>query len=334
MKNAIINHKKLSCSICFFITFALVLFMFSHAVYHRSVVATIVEMVMVAIDREKIYAEGPDYDLNLQSKMMRGMGFCEKPEGVDMDIPYYDTFEHGMQVFHFNEDTLTDTVIIYYHGGAYINEPIKYHWNIINQISQGTQCPVIMPIYPKVPNATCEDAYEAVMNFYLDVVANNDIKNVVFIGDSSGGAMALVMAQLIRDEHPEVLQPIELMLLSPWMDVSMENEDIEEIDRIDPMLDAYGLKDLGERWAGDRDVHDPMVSPIYGSFEDLGHISIFIGTRDILYPDDLKFSQMLTEQGIDHLYVQEEGLNHPYALFPIPEAKEAKTLMIEMILGI
>ena len=61
-----------------------------------------------------------------------------------------------------------------------------------------------------------------------------------------------------------------------------------------------------------------MVSPIYGSFENLGRITLFTGTRDMLYPDIEKLDKILTEQGIEHTYIVEEGLDHPYPLFPTP----------------
>lgn len=333
MKKFIKKHKIISGILIYLIVVVLALFVVSHAVYHRSFVATVIEIYMVIIDREKIYSEGPAFDENMQERAVSNLEPYLKPDSVKMDVSYYDTYEHNMQVYHFNEEAESDTMIIYYPGGGYLNNPLKYHWKIINKLCQETNMPVLMPVYPKVPNFTCEESYETVMKFYLDVVANEDIKKVVFIGDSSGGGMSLVMAQLLRDEHPEVLQPAELILLSPWVDASSDNEEIKKIDPDDPMLDEYGLVEIGKLWAGDLDVHDPMVSPIYGSFENLGHITMFASTRDILCPDDIKLSEMLTEQGIEHTFVLEEGLNHPYALFPIPEAKAARAVIVDAILG-
>ena len=333
MKNFIKKHKVISGILIYLIVVVLALFVVSHAVYHRSFVATVIEIYMVIIDREKIYAEGPDFDANLELRAVEGLKPYLKPDSVKMDIPYYDTYECGMQVYHFNEEVMTDTMIIYYPGGGFVNDPLKYHWKIINKLSQETNCPVLMPVYPKVPNYTCEESYDTVMKFYLDVVKDENIKKVIFIGDSSGGGMSLVMAQLLRDNYPNVLQPEEIILLSPWIDLSSDNEEIEIVDPDDPMLDSYGLIELGKMWAGDLDVHDPMVSPIYGSFDNLGHITMFASTRDILCPDAVRFSEMLTEQEIDHIFVCEEGLNHPYVLFPIPEAADAREIIVDVILG-
>lgn len=308
-----------------------IIFAVSHLGFHRSVMATLSEAYMIAIDRDSIYEEGEKYEENLNVRAVENLRDYVKPDGVSMDIPYYSVHKYEMQVFYFNEETYTDTLIIYIPGGAYLNEPLKYHWKIINNLSKETDTPVIMPLYLKVPNYTCEQSYEAMMNFYLETIKTEGLERIIFIGDSSGGAMSLVLAQLIRDEHPEVLQPDDLILIAPWMDVSMENEEIKNYEPIDPMLDVYGAKDLGKRWAGDLDVHDPMVSPIYGTFENLGYITLMIGTRDMLYPDIDKFSKMLDEQGIEHTYIVKEGLDHPYPLFPTPEAAESQSLMMTII---
>lgn len=303
----------------------------SHGAYHRSVMASLSEFYMMAVDRDVIYEEGEAYEENMKANAVNNLQDCGKPKGVSMDIEYHDKNEHGMQVFYFNEEAFTDTIIMYIPGGGYTNNPLKYHWKIINTLSKETNTPVLMPIYLKVPNYTCDEAYEKMVEFYLDVASREGVKRIIFIGDSSGGGMSLVLAQMLRDNYPDVLQPDDLILLAPWMDVSMENEEIPEYEPVDPMLDIFGTKEIGKKWAGDKDVHDPMVSPIYGTFENLGRITMFIGTHDMLCPDVLKFSDILNEQSIDHTLVVKKNLDHPYPLFPTPEAREAQDMMIDII---
>lgn len=346
MKKFAKKHRTITAVVVCAIVFVAGFFAVSHGIYNRSFMATVVEVYMTIIDREAQYAVYADTAPGLMAqaravektpkaieKELRDAEPHLKPAGVKMDVPYYYSYEHGMQVYHFNEDAESDTLIVYYPGGGYLNQPLKYHWRIINTLCQDLECSVLMPVYPKTPQYTCEESYDIVMKFYLDCVNTRDIGKLVFMGDSSGGGMSLVMSQLLRDEHPEARQPEEIILLSPWMDVSMDNEEITAVDPHDPMLDSAGVAAVGRMWAGDRDVHDPLASPIYGTFENLGRITIFAGTRDILCPDDVKFSEMLTEQGIDHISVVEEGLNHPYVLFPIPEAKEAQELIVDIING-
>lgn len=319
----------ISCAAVVFLGLQLV----SHLYYHRSLMATFSEWAMLIIDRDSIYSMGEDFVKNLRLKGETNLQDQTIPDGVTMDIPYSYKHEHGMQVYYFNEECLkeNDTVLIYIPGGGYLNPPLKYHWKIINNLSKSTSCTVIMPIYPKVPNFTCEQSYESMLAFYKDVATRDGINRIVIAGDSSGGGMSLVLSQLVKDKHPELLQPEELILIAPWMDVSMDNECIKDYEPVDPMLDVYGAKEIGRLWAGEKDVHDPMVSPIYGTFENLGYITLFIGTRDMLCPDCLEFSKILNENGIEHTLVVKEGLDHPYPLFPTPEAKEAQQMMIDII---
>lgn len=315
------------CFLCVGICFTIV----SWFHYDRSIMASLAELYMIAVDRDDIYEQGPGYVKNLRVRATENLQDYEIPSSVSMDVSVYDKHEHDMQVFYVNEETFTDTIIVYIPGGGYLNNPLKYHWRLINNVTQQTNCPVIVPIYLKVPNYTCEESVAKMLEFYEDLATRDGVEHIIFMGDSSGGGMALVMAQILRDDYPELTQPEDLFLIVPWLDVSMETEGIEEIAEYDPMLGLYGIKDIGRLWAGDKDLHDPMVSPIYGSFENLGRITLFTGTRDMLYPDIEKLDKMLTEQGIEHTYIVEEGLDHPYPLFPTPEAKDAQQLMIDII---
>lgn len=325
------KSKVLLLCLCCLLSAAICFTCISWFYYGRSVMASLAELYMIAVDRDAIYEEGNGYVQNLHVRATENLEEYTIPSGVKMNVSVYSQYEHDMQVFYVNEEAFDDTVIVYIPGGAYLNNPLKYHWSLINNVTIQTDCPVIVPIYPKVPNYTCEESYAVMMNFYKDLAARENVEHIIFMGDSSGGGMALVLAQKIRDLNTDIIQPEELFLIVPWMDVSMETEGIEEIAEYDPMLGLYGLVDIGKLWAGNRDVHDPMVSPIYGTFENLGRITLFTGTRDMLYPDIMKFSNMLNEQGIEHTLIVEEGLDHPYPLFPTPEAQDAQQLMIDII---
>ena len=79
--------------------------------------------------------------------------------------------------------------------------------------------------------------------------------------------------------------PERLVLLSPWIDVTMTNPAIPTLEEGDFILSAYGLAGLGKLWAGEMDVRDSRVSPLYGSMAGLPPTLIFCGTDEILRPD-------------------------------------------------
>ena len=111
----------------------------------------------------------------------------------------------------------------------------------------------------------------------------------------------------------------------------MENEEIPAYQEIDPFLFTGSLPPIAKRWAGDLDLHDWRVSPIFGDLKGIHHVTVFAGTNGILYPDIVKCFQMLDQDPSNELIVAEE-MNHVYPLYPIPEAKPAVDKIIRVVM--
>ena len=144
---------------------------------------------------------------------------------------------------------------------------------------------------------------------------------VVLMGDSAGGGLCLSLAlKLLKHK---ISCPEKIVLISPWVDISMTNPEIKNYEKVDPLLSSYGLKEFGKLWANGLSSKNYLVSPIYGKLNDLKNIYIFVGNREILYPDIRKLFAELQVLGVNvELYVK-NGMNHAYPLYPIPEAKQA-----------
>ena len=73
------------------------------------------------------------------------------------------------------------------------------------------------------------------------------------------------------------------------------------------------------------------MSPVYGSLKNLAPLSLFIGTRDILYPDCRKLREKATAESVRINYREYEGMVHNWMLGPMPEAKQAIEEIVEAI---
>ena len=173
--------------------------------------------------------------------------------------------------------------IFYLHGGAYAASFTPGHWFMIGALVDKLKYTVIAPDYPLVPEHQVEDVFEMIAPAYKNLIDRVGARNVTLMGDSSGGGLTLALAQYCHENNIE--QPARLILLSPWLDISMENPEILEIDKFDPILNIKGLIDAGNAYAGNMDKHHYMVSPLFGSLEGLPPITLFIGNNDILMPD-------------------------------------------------
>ncbi len=119
---------------------------------------------------------------------------------------------------------------------------------------------------------------------------------------------------------------------TPWPDVTMTNPDIiREVDTVDPILGVQGLIDAGELYANGNDRTSPIISPIYGSFENLGHITLFTGMHDVLWPDARKFKAKAEAEGVEIDYHEYKDMVHVWMLLPWPEAKQVLRQIVEML---
>ena len=102
-------------------------------------------------------------------------------------------------------------------------------------------------------------------DFLGTMVAQYGAENVSVLGDSAGGGLALAATrELVQRGEPT---PGHMVLLSPWLDVTLSDPAIALIH--DPVTSPAipALKVAGLIWAGDLSTSDPAVSPLYGSLD-------------------------------------------------------------------
>ncbi|MBR0619248.1 alpha/beta hydrolase [Bacillus sp. RP12] len=240
------------------------------------------------------------------------------------------TFE-GMQVFTLNDQTSQkQKVILYIHGGAWTNQPLNFHWWFMDKMAQSLNAKVVAPIYPKVPHYSCQNTYPKILNLYKDLLKTAGSANqLTIMGDSAGGNISLGLAHLLKKEG--LPQPKDIILLSACVDMSLNNPLMFEYAKKDPILGPEGMEVISKIWTADKNVTDPLISPIYGDFKGLGKITHFIGTHDMLYPDAIKLDEKLTEQGIDIKTFVYPKMLHVFVVMPIPEAQDAQEKIIQVI---
>ncbi len=220
--------------------------------------------------------------------------------------------------------------ILYLHGGAYIQGFGRIHWDFFNTLIKETGCTVIAPDYPLAPESTFKESFEMLTPIYQDLIQNNSAEPLILMGDSSGGGFALALAQKMKAEG--IPLPKRIILLSPWLDITMENPETKAIDPKDPVLEINGLIKAGKAYAGDTDPHHPLLSPIYGDLEGLPKITLFTSTRDILVADARKLIKIAKEKGIDIDYIEAEDMVHDWILLYLPESKQAIQQITALIL--
>lgn len=304
------------------------------------------------IAEEYLWSHGRKALLAQEEGMASVLALCEKINDLPYELPgqkliaaeelsayshaLADDMEkrliYGVETFLVNhrENPASGVTLVYLHGGGYVNQPYYEHLALISRLADETGCRAVFPLYPLAPKYTCQESYRAVTALYRSLLKTTDPGSILLMGDSAGGGMALGLAQQLRDQG--LPQPAELILISPWLDVRCNNPEIGtlQLEEKDPMLTA-NFAMAGRAWAGGLPMDDPQVSPMFGSLRDLPPITLYTGTRELLWPDARRFAQMAREQGADLDYREWPEMNHCFPLYPIPEAVKAQDEMIEMI---
>ncbi|HBN85613.1 MAG TPA: alpha/beta hydrolase, partial [Clostridiales bacterium] len=185
--------------------------------------------------------------------------------------------------------------------------------------------------HPKLPFYTYKDAFPRMMEVYEYLLEKYNPEDIIFMGDSAGGGFVLALAQLVHEKG--MPQPRDIIMLSPWLDITMTNPNMPEYEKVDPTLGIKGLAETGKYWAGDTDPNHYLLSPINGSLEGLGRMTLFAGTRELLCPDARKLKAIADEQGIPLTYYEYQGMGHVFPFHPTPEAREANDIIFNIIMN-
>lgn len=194
------------------------------------------------------------------------------------------------------EQEKTNTVIFYLHGGSYIAETSKEHWSFLADLVEDTKTRVILPDYPLAPKYNYKEVFDMIEPLYEELINTQKAEKIIVMGDSAGGGMALALCEKLGEEGKQ--KPNQLILLSPWLDVKLENEEISEVEKYDKQLHRGALKIAGIAYAGEDGMQSYLVNPILGDPQTLQDISItvFTGTYDILNPDVHKWITIVGEK--------------------------------------
>jgi len=287
-------------------------------------IATLDTLVPYIIQNSKTYLteEGFEYYENYLPTRSSTQEF---PTNVTISSTLSNKTFNNDKAYYFTKDNNYDSLVLYIHGGAYIGEVSHLHVSFCDKLVDKLNAKVCLPLYPLAPQATYDVAYSFMDKVYEDLLSEN--KPIYIMGDSAGGGFTLAFTEYLKENNKTL--PNKLVLISPWLDVTMENEEIKVYEQADISLAPYGAIEAGKMWAGTTDRKNYMISPIYGNLDSLPDILMFVGNHEIIYPDDMKLYNNCTNTNIK--VIIGEGFWHVFPIFDIQESTYCLNEIIEFI---
>ncbi|MFV0465624.1 MAG: alpha/beta hydrolase [Lachnospiraceae bacterium] len=219
-----------------------------------------------------------------------------------------------------------ELVILQLHGGGYIGEMRNIYRNFAVIYSEAADhCSVLTTDYRTAPEHPYPAAFEDAVNSYHWLLRNGYCgSQIVLAGDSAGGGLVLALAQYLRDQDIEM--PKGIIAMSPWTDQTASGESYDTNYEKDPLF-GYSRESLiyNHEYAGDHDLKDPYISPLFGDFTGLPPILFQVGSVEMLLSDSADAAKKAKRQGVKVKLSIYEGMYHVFqmALKLMPESKRA-----------
>lgn len=270
----------------------------------------------------KRYSDGPDFLKNIeQSRVEQQFPNSKLRRKVDIR----ETEFEGRKIYRFApKDRPVAGHMLYWHGGGYVYPAVDIHWQFLAHMAEKHGIVSTAPLYPLAPEASAEESVDWAMRFYREFTPDR-AGPFIMGGDSAGGGMCAAVAHAMRDEGR--LMPKALILICPWLDVSVSHADQAAIEPRDCVLTINGARAAGRLYARNLPLDDPRVSPLFGNWQNLPPILAFGGGDDILLPDARRLKEKLP--AIE--YIEEAGMMHDWPIFFLRESRDAQARMAAFI---
>lgn len=214
-----------------------------------------------------------------------------------------------------------DREVIFLHGGAYCLMSAMTHHRFGGHIANAAAADVIIPDYALAPEAPYPQARDECMRVFEERRKHGPTQQVL-AGDSAGGGLALSVACALRDAG--IKGPDALILMSPWLDLSLSGQRLQAGEIDDPILSLRNLKALADLYRGKTSALDPGASPLFADLAGLPRTLLQISEKDLLREDGERLAKNWPDR--KSLTVQTyAGMLHSFQMFAgdMPEADAA-----------
>lgn len=224
-------------------------------------------------------------------------------------------------------------VILYCHGGGYSTGSSLYARSITTKLANAASMDVFSFDYRLAPEnpypAATEDAMKAWNHLMLHGYGARD---VIVAGDSAGGNLALSLVHKLKQENR--LLPRGLVLFSPWTDLTCSGKTYETRKMVDPILSKKYIEDMIQNYAPGDELDNPLISPLFGSFEGFPPTYIQVGDNEILLADAISLQKKMLRANVSVKLDVFKGMWHVFQMAPFKKALEAMDKSAEFIYDI
>ena len=205
-------------------------------------------------------------------------------------------------------------VVMWFHGGGWVLGSVLGYDPICTHLAAQVGCVVVSVDYRLAPEhraptaaLDCVDATTWVRA--SGAVLRADTTRMAVAGDSAGGNLAAVVAQVLRDHGMRLrLQA----LVYPATDLTLSSPSVTE-HRNAARLTSRSMEAFRDHYAGPgADLRDPLLSPLAGRLEHLPPALVQTADLDPLRDDGIRYADALRDAGVPVRLTNYLGVPHGF----------------------
>lgn len=215
-------------------------------------------------------------------------------------------------------------VIVYFHGGAYVLFSAQTMVTMPAMLSRLTGERAISVDYTLAPEAHWKTIQSQALHVVAALRAQGiAMRDMVFMGDSAGGNLAIETILGLRHRHEAL--PSAALLISPWVDLTDRGDTMHTLSGQDPILMYdHSLANAALAYANGMALTSPEISPIYARYgRDFPPALIQDGTKDILLSGSVRLYRAIEDSGGTAKLDLYEGMWHDFESWQTPESQTA-----------
>lgn len=220
-------------------------------------------------------------------------------------------------------DAHPERAILYLHGGGFaLGSPLAYR-HVTTRLAHSSGIRTLAVDYRLAPEHPfpaglddCVAAYEHLLESGLESA------QLAVAGDSAGGGLAASLMLACKERGLPL--PGKLVLFSPWLDLAMSGDSVEERASRDPLIRPDDLRRYAGLYLNGRQPESALASPLCGDLTGLPPTTVFVGTEEVLFDDAERFVAAARQAGVRVTYSVGDRLPHVWHYFApmLPEGVE------------
>lgn len=192
--------------------------------------------------------------------------------------------------------------IAFFHGGGFVVGSINTHDGQARLICRDTEAVVVSFEYRLAPEVKFPGAVEdclAATRWVIEHAAElgGDPARVAIAGDSAGGNLAAVAAQVMRDEGRALAAQLLLYPATDFTDGDGYPSRVENASGY--LLTAEDMQWFSDQYLpADSDLKDPRLSPLFGNLADVAPAVVATAEFDPLRDEGNAYAKALADAGV------------------------------------